>query len=77
MCVIISTNNYNLFRIMRNFEELKSMTQEDLVRLARELEETIDNLERELKNVKADYDSLFTRYYKLRSTLQNVLDLSC
>lgn len=62
---------------MRNFEELKSMTQEDLVRLARELEETIDNLERELKNVKADYDSLFTRYYKLRSTLQNVLDLSC
>lgn len=62
---------------MRNFEELKSMTQEDLVRLARELEETIDNLERELKNVKADYDSLFTRYYKLRGTLQNVLDLSC
>ena len=34
---------------MRNIEELKSMTQEDLVRLTQELEETVEKLREKLE----------------------------
>ena len=61
---------------MRNIEELKSMTQEDLVRLTQELEETVEKLREKLESEKSNYDIIAERYCKLRNTLQNLLDLS-
>ena len=61
---------------MRNIEELKSMTQEDLVRLTQELEETVEKLREKLESEKSNYDIIAERYCKLRNILQNLLDLS-
>lgn len=61
---------------MKTMEELKSMTTEDLVRYAQELQENLSNKEKSSEAMNNMYFALKDRYETLRDSLKNLLKLT-
>lgn len=58
------------------YEELKSMSTEELVRYAQELQESLETEKKHKQNIYESYRELETEYKTVRESISNILKLT-